>query len=113
MSTVQTVFITVSCDGPGCDKSVTFPGTEQGQAEATQDSPWMNSLRIVQTPDKRQLGYCSDECEAKAVGTGSHNKIEKRLISGASQQQVDLAARAAEHARQANQALRQGNPVTI
>lgn len=113
MSTIQSTFITVSCDGPGCDKSVTFPATEQGQAEANQTSPWLNSLRIVQTQDKRQLNYCSDECEANAVGAGTHNKIEKRLISSANQQHVDLAAKAAEQARQATQALRQGTPVTL
>jgi hypothetical protein len=112
LSTVQTTFLTVSCDGPGCTKSVTFPGTEQGQLEAMRDAPWLNSLRIVQTSDKRQLGYCSDECEANAVGNGSHNKLEKRIIT-ATGQQVDLAARAAEQARQTNAALHQGSPVVL
>lgn len=113
MSTVQSVFITIACDGPGCDKSVTFPGTDQGQLEALRDHPWLNALRIVQTADKRQLGYCSDECEAKGVGAGSHNKIEKRIITGSNQQQVDLAARAAEQARAATAALKQGSGVTL
>jgi len=115
LSTVQSAFITISCDGPGCDKSVTFPATEQGKAEAFQDYPWLNALREVATVDRRQLSYCSDLCEAAGVGTGIHNKPErKRIITpGSNPAEVNLAAQAAAHARQANEALHSGAPVTI
>lgn len=114
MSTVQSTFITISCDGPNCDKSVTFPATEEGQQEALEGSPWLKTLRGVGTPDKRQLSYCSDTCEAEGVATGAHNKVEKkRIIQTGNQADVNLAAQAAAQAREANKALRDGSPVTL
>ena len=115
MSQLQFVFVTISCDGPGCDKTVTFPANEQGQAEALEDNPWLNTLRGVGTPDKRQLAYCSDECEAKGIAAGLHNKPErKRIIAPtAGKAEVDLAAKAAQQAREANEALHKGTPVTL
>lgn len=114
MSTLQSTFITVSCDGPECDKSVTFPATEQGNADAFQDNPWLATLRGVGTPDKRQLSYCSDECEAKGLATGTHNKLErKRIITTGNQAEVNLAAQAARQAAEATAAMRTGQPVTL
>lgn len=114
MSTVQSAFVTITCDGPGCPKTVTFPATEQGQAEAFQDYPWLSTLRGVGTPDKRQLSYCSDVCEANGLATGSHNKAErKRVIQSGNPAEINLAAQAAQQAREANEALRQGSPVTL
>lgn len=114
MSTVQSAFITITCDGPGCPKTVTFPATEQGKVEAFQDYPWLSTLRGVGTPDQRQLSYCSDECEAKGLANGSHNKIErKRVIQSGNQAEVNLAAQAAQQAREANEALHKGGPVTL
>ena len=108
------MFITVSCDAPDCGKTATFPATEQGQADAFQDHPWLNSLRGVGTPDKRQLSYCSDECEAKGVALGAHNKLErKRIITSGNQAEVNLAAQAARQAAEATAALRSGGPVTL
>lgn len=111
MSTVISSFVTINCDGLGCDKTVTFPQTEEGEKEAVQSSPWMNSLRFVQTPDSRKFTYCSDECEAKAAGAGVHNK--KVLIAPQGPNTVDLAAQAAARAAQATQALKSGGPVTL
>jgi hypothetical protein len=111
LSTIQSTFVTISCDGPDCDKTVTFPATEQGQAEAFEDNPWLRTLRGVGTPDKRQLSYCSDECEAKGIGSGSHNKLERKRIVTGNQVDVNLAARAAEQARQATEQLRQGQGI--
>lgn len=111
MSTVISSFVTVSCDGLECGKTITFPQTEQGEQEAFQSSPWMNSLRTIQTVDNRKFVYCSDECEAKAVGLGTHNK--KVLVAPQGPNAVDLAAQAAARAAQATQALKAGGPVTL
>ncbi len=109
MSFVQSSFVTISCDGPECDKTATFAANDEANQQAQRDNPWLLSHRAVQTPDRRNLSYCSDECEAKAVATGAHNKLEKRIIPGANAQSVDLAAQAAEHARKATEALKQGS----
>jgi hypothetical protein len=115
LSQLQQVFVTISCDNTECDKSVTFQANEQGQAEAFEDNPWLNTHRVVGTADKRQLTYCSDECEAKGIATGTHNKLtRKRIIAPTSSKaEVDLAARAAAQAREADKALREGSPVTL
>lgn len=112
---------TVSCDGPGCDKSVTFEmGNQQtGMPEETrkilsaEENAWMNStLRKVITPDGRQLTYCNDVCEINAVAAGNHNKPEpKKVITmpgGAAQDMIRKAAQAAAVARQADKNLREG-----
>lgn len=111
MSIQQLTFITITCDT--CRKTVTFEATEESQKEAVHDNPWLNTHRAIQTWDARKFGYCSDECEAKAIVTGVHNKLEKRIVEASSQAQVDLAAKAAQQAAQANAALHQGSPVTL
>ena len=114
MSTVQSTFVTISCDGPGCGKTVTFPATEQGKTEAVEDYPWLLTLRGVGTPDQRTLNYCSDTCEANGLATGVHNKPDrKRVIQSGTPGDVKLAAIAAEQAKQANKALHDGGPVTL
>ena len=111
MSTVISSFVTLSCDGPECTKTTTFPQTEQGEQEAVQSNPWMNSVRFTQTPDQRKFTYCSDECEIKATATGVHNK--KILVAPQGPNAVELAAQAALRAQQATQALKAGGPVTL
>jgi len=114
LSTVQTQFITVNCDNPECGKIATFAATEQGQVEAREDHPWLTTLRGVGTSDGRQLSYCSDECEAKGIGLGAHNKAQrKRIITEANQAHINQAAQAAQQSREATKALREGTPVTL
>ncbi|VVB52896.1 Uncharacterised protein [uncultured archaeon] len=113
MSVVQSTFVTVSCDGPDCQKTITFEATEKGNAEAIRDNAWLTTHRAIQTSDRRNLGYCSDECEAKGLATGAHNKLEQRIITGASSQSVDLAVRAAAQAKAATDAIKHGAPVTL
>jgi hypothetical protein len=114
LSQHQLAFVTISCDNPDCTREVTFQANEQGKTEAFEDNPWLNSLRVVGTADQRQLSYCSDECEAKGLGSGAHNKPErKRVITGVNQAHVNLAAQAAEQARTATKAMREGSPVTL
>ena len=123
MSTIITQFATISCDALGCQKTVTFPATDQGQYEAQQDNPWLNSLRTVVMPDtipgtnppqNRKVTYCSDECEAKGIAAGTHNKLEpKKIIAAGGQAQVDLAARAAQQAAEATARLKTGQSIEI
>ena len=111
MTTVVSSFVTLTCDGPDCTKTITFPQTEQGEHEARQANPWINSLRFVQTPDQRKFIYCSDECEIKSAGQGFHNP--KAIITPQGPNAVDLAAQAAQRAQQATKALKSGGPVTL
>jgi hypothetical protein len=71
----------------------------------------MQSLRFVQTPDGRKFTYCSDECEIKATGNGTHNK--PIIVPAGKQSDVNLAAQAAERARQATEAIKAGGKVTL
>jgi hypothetical protein len=113
LSTIINSFITITCDGP-CLKTITFPQTQEGEQEALQANPWLNTLRFVQTSDNRKFSYCSDECEAKGLGTGQHNKLEpKKIVQAGGQQAVEMAAQAAARSRQATEALRQGSPVEL
>lgn len=111
MSTVISSFVTLSCDNPECNKTATFPQTPEGEQEAFQSNTWMNSLRFIQTADQRKLTYCSDECEAKAVGLGLHNK--KVIVQPTAPNSVDLAAQATARAAQVTQQLKAGGPVTL
>jgi hypothetical protein len=106
MSEVISNYVTITCDAAGCDKNVTFLGTDDGGKKVIQENPWMNSLRTIQTIDGRKFIYCSDECEAKGVGAGSHNQ---KVIVTPQANSVDLAAQAAERARQATEALKTGH----
>ncbi len=112
MSTVKSEFISVSCDGPKCTKSITFPATKEAHAEAFQSNPWLNTLREVTAPGGRQFAYCSDECEAEGLSTGVHNPARPKLVEG-NAHNIALAAQAADQARKATAALRQGAPITI
>lgn len=116
MSSIQTSFITIACDGPNCSKSVTFKATAEDKAKAEYENPWMlTSLRVVAPQDgtNRQFTYCSDTCEAEAIATGSHNKLEPKKILLGNAQQAELAAQAAANAARTQAALKAGQPVTI
>ena len=71
MSTVIVQYVTLTCDSPECQNTVTFEQTEQAQKEAVNDNPWMNGLRFINLPNGVKLGYCSDKCEADGIKTGS------------------------------------------
>jgi hypothetical protein len=114
MSTTQSAFITITCDGPGCEKSVTFAATQQGQGEAINDNPWMNSLRSVLLPDERRFSYCSDECEVKSTSLGKHNKVERTLVTpSGNQAQIEMLAKAAAQAKLAEEAMKKGQGIQI
>ena len=113
MTTVITPFVTIVCDGPNCDKSVTFKQTEEDQKIAEKENLWLGFMRFVNTLDGRKLGYCSDVCEAEAVQAGSHNKPEPKKIFLGNEQEAQLAAQAAAHAAKAQAAIRAGQPITL
>lgn len=113
MTTQQTAFITVTCDGPKCDKTVTFPATAEDKANAERENPWLLMLREVVTSDRRQFAYCSDTCEAEAIAVGVHNRKEPNQILIGNAQQAELAAQAAAQAARAQAAIRAGQPITI
>ena len=106
MSEITTSFVTISCDAPECSNTVTFPQTEEGGKTAFAENAWMHSLRIVSPVDQRKFIYCSDTCEAKGLATGVHNK--QVIVPAQAPNSVDLAARAAERARAATEALKSG-----
>jgi len=113
MTTVITPFVTIKCDGPNCNKEVTFEQTQEAQAEAQKEATWLTTMRFVSTLDNRKLGYCSDTCEIEAAGIGTHNvKAARRIITG-DDQKVQEAAIAAANAAKAQTALRAGLPVSF
>ena len=111
MSTIKTVYVTLSCDGPECGKTVTFEATQEIAKQIEQDNPWLQGMRHVKTSDGREFGYCSDECEIKSVGAGTHNKLEvKHVVADTN---THLAALAAQKAAKATAAIKAGQPVTL
>ncbi len=111
MGEITTQFVTISCDGPECGKTVTFSSDQESIKQVFQENAWMNSIRTIVTIDQRKFVYCSDECEAKSVGTGAHNK--KVIVEATGPNASALAAQAAARASQATAALKAGSPVSL
>lgn len=107
----------VTCNGPECDKTVTYDIRDEKSVIDAQGNEWMKNLRIVSTFDQRAFLYCSDICEAKSLATGQHNLPEpKKLIEGvATPAQIAAAAAAAKQAEEATLALKsgRGGPVRL
>src|SRR5208282_4570676 len=118
MSVINTQFSTITCDN--CKKTVIYPATEEQAILSLAENAWVvKTARLVQNlipaPGQNRPNsylYCGDECEATAVGTGTHNVPEpKKIIAGgASADQVARAAQAAQAAERATQALKAGQP---
>ena len=120
---INTVYSTVVCEGPGCEKSVTYLASEEQTELAKPENAWVRlTARVVQNlipapgqqrPQARL--FCSDECEIKSAATGVHNVPEpKRIVNEpANAAQVAQAAEAAARAQKATQALKAGGPVTL
>lgn len=113
MGVRQTAFVTVSCDGPECPNTVTFEGTQQDLQRAENENPWMKTQRTVaikpQFPNQQatQYTYCSDTCEANAIGKGLHNPAPQ--IEAGTPQNLALAQRAAQAAKASDEALKSGH----
>lgn len=109
-------FLTVTCNGPNCDKTITCLATPEAHKEAADKNPWMLSYRNITTFDGRQFGYCSDVCEVDSITAGNHNKLEqKKVVSVDSNAEFQMrqAAEAARRAEEATKNLKEGSPVTL
>lgn len=106
MGEIKSTFITLACDGQDCPHTITFEQSQETVKQVFQENVWMNSIRTVITIDQRQFMYCSDECEAKAIGIGTHNK--KVIVEATGPNAASLAAQAAARAQQATAALKSG-----
>lgn len=116
MSLVNHNSRTIKCDGPECNKTITFDLTQE---KATFDNPanvWLKSIRLIQTLDQRNFVYCCDVCEIMGAKQGVHNLPEpKKIIDASSQADVNAAAAAADAARASDDNLKtgKGGPVLV
>ena len=125
MSIINTVYATVTCEGPECQKTVTYLAADEQVELSKPENAWVlktarTVVNLVPAPGQQKPIphlYCSDECEVKATATGVHNVPEpKRIVSEpASAAQVAAAAAAAQRAQAATEALKSGSggPVTL
>lgn len=125
MSIENTVYSTVTCEGPKCGKTVTYLAAEEQQELAKPENAWVLKTARVVTNLAAAPGqqkpiphlYCSDVCEIETAALGVHNVPEpKRIVSEpATASQVAQAAAAAHRAKLATEALKAGTggPVTI
>ncbi len=96
---------TIKCDGPGCDKTVTF---DLKDVKAIQAIEWLKSVRVVQTGDNRAFAYCSDVCEVKGVTSGEHKVKERPTIAPASEADIRQAVAQADAEAATTEALKTG-----
>ena len=104
---------TIGCDGPNCNKSVTFD--QKDHEKVTAENQWLIPGRNVGTSFGAVFFYCSDTCEMEAAATGIHNPpVPKKLVDPSEvggQKAVEIAAAAAERARQATRELKAGRGI--
>lgn len=115
MSVIDTQFRTITCNGPKCDKTVTYDVKQANETIADEKNAWLHAVRFTSTSDGRNFAYCSDTCELEGIGTGIHNKPETKKIvdAPATPAAVAAAAAAAKQAEDATKALKAGGKVTI
>ncbi len=114
MPILDTVIRTIACDGPECTKQVLFDRKAEKETFDNQDNVWLKSTRVVQSADGRNIVYCSDICEVKGTGTGKHNIPEpSKIVTTANPAAIAAAAAVAASARQADQAIRDGQPTKV
>lgn len=107
MSILDQQFRTITCNGPGCEKTITY---SMADAKTTVEAnPWLKSVRLVSVEGKQPFVYCSDSCEVGGVTTGQHNPVEaKPTIVPGNTASIQQAAAAAAAAAQATRELKQG-----
>lgn len=115
MPITNTGFREVTCDAPGCDKSIIFDSTQGMQPEVLEANPWLKTNRAIQTSDNRVFSYCSDVCEVEGVKTGQHSAIEKKTVQTATGGAAAIAMAAAEARRKqlTDEKIREGKPVQV
>lgn len=114
MPILDTVIRTIACDGPGCDKQVLFDRKAEKETFENPDNVWLKSCRVVQSADGRNIVYCSDTCEVKGAATGKHNIPEPpKVVTDANPAAIAAAAAAAARTKEADQAIRGGQPTKV
>lgn len=123
MGQVNTVYITLTCEGPGCDKTITYLATKEQEELAKAENSWVlktarRVLNLIPAPGQQKPAehlFCGDVCTIKAAESGVLNVPEpKRIIEGAaSAQAVAQAAAAAKAAEEATRQMKAGQPVTL
>jgi hypothetical protein len=107
---------TLKCDGPECNKSLSFDITQQKETFDNPANAWLKAIRVVQTIDQREFVYCNDVCEIMGAKSGQHNLPQaKAIIDSANTAQIQAAAAAADAARKSTENLKtgQGGPVLV
>jgi hypothetical protein len=111
----QTVYKSVSCDGPNCPNKITYEAGPQGNEQQVQEeTPWLKTVRLVQRADQTTFVYCSDACELANVGAGEHNpKARKQIILPQGANAMKQAESLAKTAEAATKALKSGSGITV
>lgn len=114
MPLIDSVIRTIACDAPSCNKQLLFDRKDEKGVFENPDNAWLKSTRIVQSADGRNIVYCSDTCEVNGTATGKHNLPEPpKIVTAANPAAIAAAAHAAAAARQAEQAIRDGQPTKV
>ncbi len=114
MSIIDSAIRSITCDGPECTKQVLYDRKDEKTTFELPENSWLRATRVTQTADGRNIVYCSDICEVKGVGTGKHNIPEPpKIVTTTNPAAIVAAAQAAANARQAEQAIRDGQPTKV
>jgi len=114
MPIIDTAIRSISCDGPECNKAVLFDRKDEKTTFELPENVWLRATRVTQTADGRNKVYCSDVCEVKGVGTGTHNIPEApKVIPAGNAATIMAAAHAAAAAKNADAAIRAGEPTKV
>ncbi len=126
MPMTDSVFRTISCDGPKCTKTAELlevnssdqeqqPGIKAILDKKLKDTPWLQSPRVVQAAGKQFL-FCSDPCLVDAASVGMFIPPEEKKIfepAGNATSQIRAALEEKTRAAAADAALRAGAPIQI
>ena len=114
MSIIDSAIRSITCDAPDCPSAVLYDRKDEKATFELPENNWLKTTRVTQTADGRNLVYCSDVCEVKGVGSGKHNIPEpQKIVAASNPAAIAAAAAAAAHARNAEQAIRQGKPTKV
>jgi hypothetical protein len=126
MPMTDSVFRTISCDGPKCTKSAELlevtssnqeqqPGIKAALDQKLKETPWLQSPRVVQAAGKQFL-FCSDPCLVDAASAGMFVPEEEKKIltpTGNATAQIRAALEGKAREAAADAALRSGAPLQI
>lgn len=110
---VQSAIRTIKCDADDCTKEVIYDRKDEAATFQAPENAWLKTTRVVQSADGRNIVYCSDSCEVKGAATGKHNVPEPPKVAVASPAHVEAAAKLAAARKNADQALRDGQPTKV